>query len=160
MNRSIDHLDIGYRYRYRRVRTIDRWTDRWTLHERAIVRSVARRALPFMHRIESIARMNPSHPSTRAPTSVDTLHIHTLRQSLPYYTYTYTIIHQHIQDLDASTDWRRRGLDCVGTAEGDSLMSPDPYTRVSLHARDHARTPARDGWTTGVTHTQSWSPWR
>ena len=97
--------------------------------------------------------MNPSHPSTRAPTSVDSLHIHTLRQSLPYYTYTYTIIDQHIKDLDASTDWRRSGLDCVGTAEGDSLMSPDPYTCVSLHARDHACTRGTAG--RRASHTRS-----
>ena len=140
-------------------RTTDGPTDGLFTNARSFVRS--RVALSHSC-IESIARMNPSHPSTRASTSIDSLHIHTLRQSLPYYTYTYTIIDQHIQDLDASTDWRRSGLDCVGTAEGDSLMSPDPYTCVSLHARDPRpeRTPARDDRTTGVTHTQSWSPWR
>ena len=58
INRSITSIRLDIGYRYRRVRPNDRWTDRWTLHERAIVRSVARRALPFMHRIHRIHRMS------------------------------------------------------------------------------------------------------
>ena len=111
-------------------RTTDGPTDGLFTNARSFVRS--RVALSHSC-IESIASIASIH----AGAHLGRYSSYTHTTSIPTILYIHVYYHQSTHTRPRRVDGlARSGLDCVGTAEGDSLMSPDPYTCVSLHARD------------------------